>query len=261
MTLIDSHAHYEHKRYEQDRALLLNSMQKNGVELIINVGCCISSSHESIKLAESYSHIYATVGVHPHEAKTLTHKGLETIMQLCTHPKVVALGEIGLDFFHNFSPQDVQQHWFRQQLQLAHEINIPVVIHSRDANDEVFDIIKKSPVRKGVIHSFSGNDELARKYVEMGFHIGISGVVTFDKTSTLQNVVADIPLEKILLETDAPYLTPVPFRGKRNESQYLIHVAHTIAKIKGISSETVCCQTNENVKQLFEKIANQPLPL
>ena len=251
MTIIDSHAHYEHKRFDPDRDTLLSEMPDRGVEMIINVGCCLPSSKASVKLAEAYSHIYATVGVHPHEAKTLTDAKLETVKQLCTHEKVVALGEIGLDFHYDFSPRDVQRFWFERQLQLAERIGMPVVIHSREANDEVYEIIAESTVRKGVIHCFPGDDKLAMAYVDLGFYIGIGGVLTYDKTGQARSVVNEIPLEKILLETDAPYLTPVPYRGKRNESQYLIYVAEEIAKIKGVSTETVCKQTSDNVRKLF----------
>jgi len=251
MTLIDSHAHYEHGRFKQDRDVLLKSMPDKGVELIINSGCDLPSSHDSIKLAEAYPHVYATVGVHPHETKTLNHRNIDTIKELCMHPKVVALGEIGLDFHYDFSPRTIQRFWFKRQLEFAQEIGKPVVIHSRSANDEVFDTIERSPVRTGVIHSFSGDAELALEYVKLGFYIGIGGVVTFDKSGQLQEVVAKIPLERILLETDAPYLTPAPFRGKRNESHYLFYVAEAIAKIKGLDQQTVCHQTTKNVKDLF----------
>jgi len=251
MRIIDSHAHYDHKRFNADRDTLLQSMPSRSVDMIINVGCSLPSSKASVNLAEAYSYVYATVGVHPHEAKSLTDAGLEEIKHLCAHEKVVALGEIGLDFHYDFSPRDVQRHWFKRQLQLAYGIDMPVAIHSREANQEVFDVISESPVRSGVLHSFSGDAQLAVAYVNLGFHIGISGVVTFDKSGQLQAVVAAIPLEKILLETDAPYLTPAPFRGKRNESQYLTYVAEAIAKIKGIDAETVCKQTSQNVKNLF----------
>lgn len=249
--IIDSHAHYDHKRFESDRNALLKFMPENGVELIINIGCDLPSSKASIRLAEAYSYVFATVGVHPHDAKSLTTAGIETLRQLCKHEKVVAVGEIGLDFHHDFSPRDTQREWFIRQLQLAEEFNMPVVIHSREANVEVFEAISNSRVRRGVIHSFSGDAALACEYVKLGFHIGISGVVTYDKTNKLQNAVAAIPLENILLETDAPYLTPVPHRGKRNESHYLIYVAAEIAKIKNLETDIVCLQTTKNVKALF----------
>jgi len=251
MQLIDSHAHYDHKRFDADRHGLLLSMPAKSVELIINVGCDLQSSQESIRLAEKYPFIYATVGVHPHDAKSLTPTILENLKQLCKHKKAVAFGEIGLDFHHDFSPRDTQRNWFKRQLELAEELDIPVVIHSREAHNEVFETISRSRVRRGVIHSFSGDATLACEYVKLGFHIGVSGVVTYDKTNQLQTAVAAIPLTNILLETDAPYLTPVPYRGKRNESHYLFHVAAEIAKIKNVETNTVCLQTTKNVKALF----------
>ena len=251
MGIIDSHAHYENPRYDEDRDALLSSMPAMGVDAIINVAWDVASSHKAIALAEAYPFIYATVGVHPHEAKTLTEAGLDTLKSLCAHPKVVGFGEIGLDYHYEFSPRDVQRYWFKRQLEAAHELGMPVAIHSREADTDVFETIQAGPVRRGVLHSFSGDADLAQAYVDMGFYLGISGVVTFDKTGKLQAVIEKIPLEKLLLETDAPYLTPKPFRGKRNESQYLSYVADAIASIKGIPIETVCRQTAENTKQLF----------
>jgi len=251
MSIFDSHAHYDHKRFDKDRDTLIKALPSQSVSAIINVGCDISSSLASVKLAEAYAYVYATAGVHPHEAKSLCEAGLQTIKKLCTHKKVVALGEIGLDFHYDFSPRDVQREWFQRQLSLAYEIDMPVVIHSRDAHEETFAMIEASPMRRGVIHSFSGDAALAAAYVALGFHIGISGVVTFDKTNMLQDVVAAIPLSRMLMETDAPYLTPAPFRGKRNESHYLKYVVEAIAKIKGETAESVCTQTSANVKSLL----------
>ena len=202
-------------------------------------------------MAEAYPFIYATVGVHPHDAKTLSDDMLYTLEKLSGHEKVVAYGEIGLDFFHNFSPQDTQRYWFERQLQLTEALGLPVIIHSRDAAEETFEMVKKSAVRRGVIHSFSGDAALALAYVKLGFYIGIGGVVTFDKTMRLPEVVDAIPLDKLLLETDAPYLTPAPYRGKRNNSLYLTYVAAAIAEIKGVAYEEVCRQTTENAKALF----------
>ena len=249
--IIDSHTHYEHKRFDPDRDVLVKSLPTRGVDLVINIGCDLPSSKASIKLAEKYDHVYASVGVHPHEAKTLDDQVLQKLIDMTKHKKVVAYGEIGLDFHYNFSPPDVQRMWFKRQLEVAHQLDMPVVIHSREAAREVFEIIQASKVRRGVIHSFSGDADLAMAYAEMGFYIGINGVVTFDKTGMLQAAVAVIPLEKILLETDCPYMTPAPFRGKRNESFYLTYVANSIAKIKGETVETVCAQTSANTRELF----------
>ena len=250
-TIIDTHAHYDHKQFRQDRDELLVSMAASGVEAIVNIGCDYKSSKASIALAESHPFVYATVGVHPHDAKSLSEEVLEKLKPLCTHEKVVAYGEIGLDFYHNFSPPDTQRYWFKRQLELVEELALPVVIHSRDAAEETFEMIKESPLRKGGIHSFAGDAALALEYVNLGFHIGIGGVVTFDKTGRLQEVAKVIPLDKILLETDAPYLTPVPHRGKRNCSTYLTYVATAIAEIRGVSYEAVCAQTSKNAKELF----------
>ena len=249
--IIDTHAHYDHRQFNQDRAELLAKMETDGISRIINVGCDLKSSRASVALAEEHPFIFATVGVHPHYSSSLSERGLKSLEALCAHKKVVAYGEIGLDFFHNFSPPDVQRDWFKRQLELAEALNIPVVIHSRDAAEETFEMVEKSSVRKGVIHSFSGDVALAWAYTNLGFHIGIGGVVTFDKTKRLPDVVDTLPLEKILLETDAPYLTPAPFRGKRNISSYLTYVASAIAEIKGVTCEQVCEQTTENAFALF----------
>jgi len=260
MGIIDSHAHYDHKRFHKDRDALLKALPGLGVDAVINVGCDLASSKASVKLAEAYDYVYATVGVHPHDSKSLTNEGLSQLKNLCAHKKVVAYGEIGLDFHYDFSPRDIQRKWFARQLELAHELNMPVVIHSREAAEETFATLKSSSVRRGVIHSFSGDAALALAYVDLGFYIGIGGVVTFDKTNTLQQVAAAVPLSKILLETDCPYLTPDPHRGKRNESQYLIHVAQAIAKIKGEQVEEVCSQTSANAMELFDNFSWIAMP-
>ena len=249
--IIDTHAHYEHSQFKHDREELLTRLASSGIECIINVGCDLQSSKASVALAEAHPFIFATVGVYPHNAKTLSEQKLENLKAMCVHEKVVAYGEIGLDFFHNFSPPDIQRHWFKRQLELTKELALPVIIHSRDAAEETFEMVEMSALRRGVIHSFSGDAALARAYVNLGFYIGIGGVVTFDKTKRLPNVVDAIPLEKIVLETDAPYLTPTPFRGKRNDSSYLTYVASAIAEIKGMPYEKVCAQTCSNALELF----------
>jgi len=257
--ITDSHAHYDNKRFKEDGISLVTSLPSKGVGLVINVGCDMHTSKESIKLAKQFPYVYATVGVHPHSAKTLNEENLQALKKLAENEKVVAIGEIGLDFYHDFSPRDVQRDWFKHQLELAHELDLPVVIHSREANQEVFDTILYSDVRKGVIHSFSGDWKLALRYVELGFFIGISGVVTFDKTNQLQSAVKEIPLEKILMETDCPYLTPAPHRSKRNDSTMLVYVAEAIAQIKDVTVETVCNQTTKNVCSLFAISNNEAI--
>ncbi|MCL2456906.1 MAG: TatD family hydrolase, partial [Defluviitaleaceae bacterium] len=234
-----------------DRDLLLRALPENGVESVINIGCDLKSSKASVKLAEAYSHVYSSVGAHPHYVKSLTEESIRELTKLAKKKKVVAFGEIGLDFFHNISPQEEQRYWFKRLLYLTADLKLPAIIHSRDANSEVYKTIYSSPVRSGVIHAFSGDSELAKAYVEMGFFIGIGGVITFKKTETLQEAVRAVPLEHILLETDCPYLAPEPFRGKRNESVFLTFVAEKIAKIKGVTVETVYAQTNKNARNLF----------
>ena len=252
MNLIDTHAHYDHKQFNEDRDELLASLPSVGVEYVINVGSDMKSTAASLKLAEKYPHIYASVGVHPHYASLFEDvTNIDKLRDFARSKKVVAYGEIGLDFFHNFSPPDMQREWFKKQLKLACELVMPVIIHSRDANDEVFGIIKSSPARKGVIHSFSGDAALAVKYIELGFCIGIGGVVTFKKADVLKEVCRQIPLTKMLLETDCPYLAPHPFRGKRCDSTKLNLVADEIARIKGVTVEEVCSATTQNAKDLF----------
>ena len=247
--IFDTHAHYDHGKFKDDRRARLLALYSEGVSNIINIGSSMDSSKRSYRLAEEYDFIYATVGVHPHEAKTLTDNKLHELEKLAKHKKVIAIGEIGLDYHYNHSAQDIQIYWFKQQLALAERLNMPVVIHSRESDNDVFEIIKDSNTRSGVIHSFSGDAYLALEYIHLGFYIGIGGVITFDKTGRLQDVVQKIPIESILLETDAPYLTPAPYRGERNESPYLIYVAEKIAQIKKISKEKVINTTYENAKK------------
>ncbi|MEF9960256.1 MAG: TatD family hydrolase [Cellulosilyticaceae bacterium] len=248
----DSHAHYNDERFDEDRDILLNRIHEEGVEYIINVGADMSSSKESVALAETYRFIYATVGVHPHDVGNMTSEDLETLKEMARHPKVVGIGEIGLDYYYNHSTEEDQIKWFRLQLELAKALNLPVSIHSREASQLTFDMIKESEVKEGVIHCFSGSRELALEYVKRGFYIGIGGSLTFKNARKTVEVVESIPLEQILIETDCPYLTPVPYRGKRNDSSYLPFVIQKIAQIKGISEDEVARITMENTKKLFK---------
>ncbi|WP_053982614.1 TatD family hydrolase [Niameybacter massiliensis] len=248
----DSHAHYNDERFDEDRDMLLNRIHQEGVEFIINIGADMPSSRESISLAETYPFIYATVGVHPHDVSTMTMNDIETLEEMARHPKVVGIGEIGLDYYYNHSSEEEQVKWFKAQLELAKKLDLPVSIHSRDASQLTFDIIKDSGIKEGVIHCFSGSHELAVEYVKRGFYIGIGGSLTFKNARKTVEVVERIPLESILIETDCPYLTPVPHRGKRNDSSYLPFVMQKIAEIKGITEEEVARITLENTKKLFK---------
>ena len=247
--LIDSHAHYDHKRFDPDRDKLVKSLPGLGVVKIINVGCDMDSSEASIKLAEKYPFVYATVGVHPHDAKSLDEGGFESLKNMLSHKKVVALGEIGLDFYHNFSPPDVQKKWFKRQLALADEFGLPVVIHSRDAAADTMAIIKESGQNKGVLHCYSGHLPMALEYIEMGFYIAIGGVVTYKNAEKTREVAAGIPLDRLVIETDAPYLSPI--RGKRNDSTNLHIIAEAIAEARGIKKEEVAETSSQNARKLF----------
>lgn len=247
----ESHAHYNDTRYDEDRNKILEELKENNVSYLINIGTDVKTSLESIELAKNYDYIYATVGIHPHEAKNITNEDIKTLEELCKNEKVVAIGEIGLDFYYDNSPKEIQKEVFIKQLNLAKKLNKPVVIHSREASQEVFDIIKSSGVNKGVIHAYSGSKEMALEYNSLGFYIGVGGVVTFKNAKKLVEVVENTPLEKILIETDAPYLTPEPFRGTRNDSTKLKYVVEKIANIKNITPEEVEKTTLNNGLNLF----------
>lgn len=247
----DSHAHYDDERFEEDRESLLESLKEKGVDFVVNAAADMSSCYTSLALAEKYPFIYSSIGVHPHDVKDLTEADLEEMKQLAAHKKVVAIGEIGLDYYYDNSPREMQRIWFMKQLLLAKELDLPVIIHSRDASQETFDLIVESGVKEGVIHCFSGSYELAKEYVKRGFYIGVGGSLTFKNARKTVEVVEGIGLDHILIETDSPYLTPVPHRGKRNDSSYLEYVVQKIAEIKGISEDEVARITCQNAKLLF----------
>ena len=251
--IFDSHAHYDSEQFNEDREALLNSMEANGVGTIVNSGASWDSVTEVVELAHKYPFMYAAVGVHPDEVGELSDERFEYMKAQCQKEKVVAVGEIGLDYYWDNESHDVQKKWFIKQLELARELDLPVIIHSRDAAADTLEIMKEyGQGLRGVIHCFSYSIELAREYVKMGYHIGIGGVVTFKNGRKLKEIAAEIPLDRILLETDCPYLAPVPFRGKRNDSSYISYVAKEIADLKGITYEEVVAQTEKNGKELFQ---------
>ncbi|MEE1314515.1 MAG: TatD family hydrolase [Faecalimonas sp.] len=250
--IFDSHAHYDSEQFEQDRDALLGSMPEKQVGTILNVGANWDSVTEAVELAHRYSHVYAAVGLHPDEVGVLNEERFAYLKEQCQKDKVVAVGEIGLDYYWDNESHDVQKKWFIRQLELARELNLPVVIHSREAAADTLAIMKEhGKGLRGVIHCFSYSLKQAREYIKLGYHIGVGGVVTFKNGRKLKEIVQEIPLECILLETDCPYLAPVPFRGKRNDSSYLSYVAEEIASLKGISCEEVIAQTEKNAKELF----------
>ena len=247
----ESHAHYDDRQFKNDRDGLIASLPANGIDYVINVGCNVKGSKAGIRLAEKYDFVYAAVGIHPHDLYDMSSQTIEELRRLSEHKKVVAIGEIGLDYHYDTHPREFQQFWFRQQLRLTESVNKPVIIHSREASQETFDIIKSSSVRRGAIHCYSGEAPMAIDYVKMGFHIGIGGVITYPTARKMVEVVKEIPLESILIETDCPYLAPVPFREKRNDSRYLQYIVEKIAEIKKTTPEIVAKVTSDNAKSLF----------
>lgn len=250
--IFDSHAHYDEQRFDEDRDALLRSMQENHVGTIINSAADWKSVTEVVELAAKYPFVYAAVGMHPDEVGDLNEERFAFLKSQCQKEKVVAVGEIGLDYYWDTESRDVQKTWFIRQLELARELDLPVIIHSRDAAEDTMKIMKDhAQGLRGVLHCFSYSKELAEEYVKMGFYIGIGGVVTFKNGRKLKEVAAAIPLKRILLETDCPYLAPEPYRGKRNSSLYLPYVAKEIASLRGITYEEVVEQTERNGRALF----------
>lgn len=245
----ESHAHYDDKAFDEDREIILDLLPQNNIKYVVNAGSDINSSIASVELANKYPYMYAAVGIHPNEVQNISN--LDIIRDLCNNPKVVAIGEIGLDYHYTREYIDLQKYWFNEQLKLAKELNLPVIIHSREAAQDCFNIIKDSKIDKGDIHCYSGSVEMALEYIKMGFYIGIGGVITFSNSKKLVEVVNSIPLNKILIETDSPYLSPVPNRGKRNNSQNLIYICEKIAQIKQVTVNKVEKTTCDNARLLF----------
>ena len=258
MMIFDTHAHYDDDRFAPDRGELLSGMNENGIGRIINVGASFEGCKNSLMLAQEYDFIYAALGVHPSDIADLTEESCEWIRQHLSDPKVVAVGEIGLDYYWDKEPevQARQREWFRYQLQLAKESALPVSIHSREAAADTMEIMKEAAADgiPGVIHCYSYSKEQALEYIDMGYYIGVGGVVTFKNARKLKETVEAIPLERILLETDCPYMAPEPNRGKRNSSLYLTYVADAIAGLKGVTPEEVKTVTYENALRLFTKV-------
>lgn len=248
--IIDSHAHYDDEAFEEDRDNLLESMQSNGIEKIINVGANIKGSRTSIALSEQYPFIYAAVGVHPSDTEELDEEKIAWLKEVSKKEKVIAIGEIGLDYYWPEPDRKIQKKWFIRQMELAQEVNLPVIIHSRDAAQDTIEILKQFPAN-GVIHCYSYTKESAKEFLKMGYYFGIGGVLTFKNAKKLKEAVMEIPIERILLETDSPYLAPEPNRGKRNSSLNITYVVKELAQLKGISEEEVINITTENTKKLF----------
>ena len=250
--IFETHAHYDDEQFDLDREELLSSMPEQGVGTIVNVSATYESCRRVVDLVQKYPFMYAAVGIHPDEVGSLNEERFQQMKELCKQEKVVAVGEIGLDYYWDNESHDVQKEWFVRQLDLARELNLPVLIHSREAAADMMEIMKEhGQGLRGVIHCYSYSKEEAKEYVKMGYYIGVGGVVTFKNARKLKETVEEIPLTSIVLETDCPYLAPVPFRGKRNNSSYIKYVAEEIAEIKGISYEAVVEQTEKNARDLY----------
>lgn len=251
--IFESHAHYDDEAFDEDREELLSTLQEKGISYVINVGASIQTTKNTIALTEKYPFLYGAAGVHPSETAELDEEKFSWLKEQCTLPKIVAVGEIGLDYYWEEPEHDIQKKWFERQLELAREVKLPVIIHSREAAKDTFDMMKALHAEEmgGVIHCFSYTKEMAREYLNMGYFFGIGGVVTFQNAKKQREAVEYIPIEQILLETDSPYLAPVPNRGKRNSSLNIPYIAEAIAQIKGISCEEVTAVTERNAKKLF----------
>lgn len=253
----DSHSHMDDRRFDGDREEIIHDLQNHGVGLLMNVGCDLESSERSVALAERYPFVYAAVGSHPDDADRVDGKLLDRYRSLASHEKVRAIGEIGLDYHYEDVPRAQQIIAFEQQLELAEALKLPVIVHEREAHGDAMDIVKRHPDVHGVFHCFSGSKELALWLVERGWYIGFTGVVTFKNARRAVEAVQALPLDRILIETDCPYMAPEPYRGRRNDSRYVPLVAAKIAELKGISPEEAGNITTENAKRLFA-IPNAP---
>ena len=256
--IFETHAHYDDERFNEDRDTLLRRLPEEGVGVVINSGASVESTKDTIRLAENYDHVYAAVGVHPSLIEELDEEFLAWMKEQASWEKTVAIGEVGLDYYWDKEPevQEKQRYWFGRQIEVARETGLPLIIHSRDAAADTMEVMKAHHAEEipGVVHCYSYSKELALEFIKMGYYIGVGGVVTFKNAKKLVETVEAIPLERILLETDCPYMAPEPYRGKRNSSLYLTYVRDKIAEIKGISAEEVERVTEENARRLFTKV-------
>ncbi len=251
--LFDSHAHYNDERFLEDLDELLESMPGNNVGYIMNACSSVSEFPDILRIIEKYPFVYGSCGVHPHEAENMSEADLDKIREFSRHPKIKAIGEIGLDYFYDNSPRDVQKYWFARQVDLARELSLPVIIHDRDAHRDSLDILKAHKVHEvgGVFHCYAGSAEMVREVLDLGMYIAFGGALTFKNAVKPAEAAKVVPIDRLLIETDCPYLTPEPHRGKRNSSLYIHYVAEKLSEIKGISVEEIIEKTTENAKKCF----------
>ncbi len=251
--LFDSHAHLDSEKFDGERDKIVENAKQAGLKFILNPAADFKTSLGAIEVANKYDMVYAAVGVHPHDADTLDDKMIDDLRELAKHPKVMAIGEIGLDYYYDNSPRELQKQAFIKQIRLAKELKLPIIIHDRDSHEDVFNILKaENPFDTGVVlHCYSSSAELAKEYIKLGAYISIAGPLTFKNNKKTPEVVKEVPLDRLFIETDSPYLTPTPFRGKRNEPAYVRYVAEKIAEIKGVSFDEVARTTRENACKFF----------
>ena len=258
MMIFETHAHYDDEQFQSDREALMASLSDCGIKRVVNVGASISTTKNSIALAEQYDFIYASIGVHPSDIAEMNEERFDWLKEQTSHPKVVAVGEIGLDYYWDKEEeiQKQQRYWFKRQIELAKEMSLPIIVHSRDAAADTLQILKECHTDKlqAVIHCYSYSPELAAEFIKMGYYIGIGGVVTFKNAKKLKETVQKIPLERILLETDCPYMSPEPHRGKRNDSRNIPYIVEKIAELKGITTREVEKITWENAMKFYNKV-------
>ncbi len=251
--LFDTHAHYDDEKFALDRYDVIEKAYSSGVSYIINAATDIKSCEESLAFAHKYEYVYAAIGIHPHEVGKVDENTLSRIGQLAKEDKVVAIGEIGLDYYYDTAPREIQKHWFAQQINLARDLKLPIIVHDRDAHQDSMDILKGNKANEvgGVFHCYSGSVEMAKELLNYNFYISVGGTLTFKNAKKLVEVVRWMPMDRLLIETDSPYLTPEPHRGKRNDSSYVRFVAEKVAQIKQLSFEEVAKVTLDNAKKLF----------
>ncbi len=247
----DTHAHYDDDSFDEDRAQLLANMPQEGVELILNPGCDEETSLKAMSYAQQYPHVYAAVGWHPQQCDSFDGSSANKIRAWAKQEKVRAIGEIGLDYYYDYTPKDMQIKVFAAQMELARDLKLPVIVHDREAHADCMDMVRAFHDVKGVFHCYSGSAEMAKQLLDLGWHLSFTGAVTFKNARKAIETIAICPMERIMLETDSPYLTPVPFRGKRNDSRKLLYIAEKIAEVKGLSAEEVAHITFENGKRFF----------
>jgi len=252
MPIFDTHAHYDSSGFNADRDAVLAALPAAGVELVVDPGCDVKSSRDAVALADAYPHVYAAVGIHPEDCGGCTETDFDALRELCRHKKVVAIGEIGLDYYWKENPpREFQEQVFRRQIELALELDLPVIVHDRDAHGDSLQVVLDYPGLRGVFHCFSGSPEMAAELIKRGWYLGFDGPITYKNARRAPEVADVTPLDRMVVETDAPYLTPVPFRGKRNDSRYLPYVIGQLAAWKGVTPAEMERRTFENGKRLY----------